>query len=435
LDESSNHKPLDSFGRYQLLDALFGRRSRRFGVGMEISSGPLEYYSRVPPLPLSELERTTLVLCGAGVSGWATGIESGAIGEAQTGCNHALRLNSRTFPGLGATGATELLFSDDRGTSATRFRDLEPARWNELAASGGFAALVDSCSPHCERLSDRRAPIAAISSAVGRVESWCFNRPGTTLFVPIVDMTQNMLNRLSILLAAGTIIHDSAHGRACGDIRKSGDSARRVALAEVERHVLENAAGEAAIVCHNIALACEAIGLGGWMFTADNPSELAAAFSPESIRGRGIRSLAGRAGESDPVGIDGCFETLCPPYFTDMREAVARFVDLKFGPGGAYDPYEYRGPYRNSWRVKVAAERFSPALIERLTDVAGYIHGAYERFPATIPAVYLRAGIQAHHIDSAFYDRFFGAGSYLASHREHMQNWHDAKVSGPPSRG
>lgn len=34
---------------YPLLAALLGRRSRRFGLGMKIDSGPLTYTSRYPP--------------------------------------------------------------------------------------------------------------------------------------------------------------------------------------------------------------------------------------------------------------------------------------------------------------------------------------------------------------------------------------------------
>ena len=38
------------------VNGLFGRRSRRFGFGMAIPSGPLTYTSQHEPLPLFELE-------------------------------------------------------------------------------------------------------------------------------------------------------------------------------------------------------------------------------------------------------------------------------------------------------------------------------------------------------------------------------------------
>lgn len=53
MDEAAR---LDALRRFPLLDALFGRRARRFGLGMEIPSGPLAFESTHDPLALSELE-------------------------------------------------------------------------------------------------------------------------------------------------------------------------------------------------------------------------------------------------------------------------------------------------------------------------------------------------------------------------------------------
>ena len=66
---------LTDVATYPLLSALFGRRARRFGLGMSIPDGPLAYTSQHEPVPLNDLERALLVLCGTGVSGWHFGIE------------------------------------------------------------------------------------------------------------------------------------------------------------------------------------------------------------------------------------------------------------------------------------------------------------------------------------------------------------------------
>src|SRR5437660_2592238 len=47
---------LQSVWEYPLFEALFGRRSRRFGRGFAMTEGPFQYTSPHPPLPLSELE-------------------------------------------------------------------------------------------------------------------------------------------------------------------------------------------------------------------------------------------------------------------------------------------------------------------------------------------------------------------------------------------
>ena len=48
--EMSHAAPLESLADYSLMDALRGRRSRRFGLGMAIPNGPFAYTSQRPPL-------------------------------------------------------------------------------------------------------------------------------------------------------------------------------------------------------------------------------------------------------------------------------------------------------------------------------------------------------------------------------------------------
>src|SRR6476660_40378 len=59
------------FSRYSLLDALRGRRSRRFGLGMHIDNGPFAFKSRHAPLPLPEAEEAALAFAACGVTGYA----------------------------------------------------------------------------------------------------------------------------------------------------------------------------------------------------------------------------------------------------------------------------------------------------------------------------------------------------------------------------
>src|SRR5262249_34961085 len=62
---------LQSVWEYPLFEALFGRRSRRFGRGFAMTEGPFQYPSPHPPLALSELEEALLVAAGVGCSGTA----------------------------------------------------------------------------------------------------------------------------------------------------------------------------------------------------------------------------------------------------------------------------------------------------------------------------------------------------------------------------
>ena len=62
---------LDLAWSYPLFEALYGRRSRRFGLGFEMPEGPFRYKSAHTPVPLSEIEEALLVGAGAGFSGLA----------------------------------------------------------------------------------------------------------------------------------------------------------------------------------------------------------------------------------------------------------------------------------------------------------------------------------------------------------------------------
>ena len=118
------------------------------------------------------------------------------------------------------------------------------------------------------------------------------------------------------------------------------------------------------------------------------------------------------------------FPGLCPPYCRDMRDAVERFVAIKFGAGGTYDPATQGGPYRQNAEVKRRVHRYTPQFVECLTEIAQYIHDTFGKFPATLPSIYARFYAQAQHIDLDFYDEHFGSDAYLATHREHMSRWH-----------
>ena len=56
---------------YALLDALAGRRSRRFAKGMKLNGGPLMYGSLHPPAPLTGEEEAALAFAACGVTGYA----------------------------------------------------------------------------------------------------------------------------------------------------------------------------------------------------------------------------------------------------------------------------------------------------------------------------------------------------------------------------
>src|SRR5690348_708686 len=115
---------------FPLVSGIFGRRSRRFGSGMTIPSGPLAFTSQHEPLPLCELERALLLAAGTGVTGWNFGIPF-TVNQSDAFSNYGLRLTGRTAPSAAAIGTSEVFFTDDSGIYLTRTRDLTPDRLRE----------------------------------------------------------------------------------------------------------------------------------------------------------------------------------------------------------------------------------------------------------------------------------------------------------------
>lgn len=63
-------------------------------------------------------------------------------------------------------------------------------------------------------------------------------------------------------------------------------------------------------------------------------------------------------------------------------------------------------------------------LLAYLGEVAQYVYDTYSKFPATLPTIFMRACVQAHHLDTEFYETHFQKGAYLETHAQHLARWH-----------
>src|SRR6266403_2619029 len=119
---------------YPLLNALRERRSRRFGLGMKIPSGPLAYESRHKPLPLSEDEEAALVFAACGITGHALADLCYAKGE---GGNIMAGLVGRTIASGDGLQTVALVVTNDEGAWLIRRpRELPPRSIAELIELG-----------------------------------------------------------------------------------------------------------------------------------------------------------------------------------------------------------------------------------------------------------------------------------------------------------
>jgi hypothetical protein len=195
-------------------------------------------------------------------------------------------------------------------------------------------------------------------------------------------------------------------------------------LTFVEQWSLAELTVELSTSCYAGALMLQAMGLGGWMFNGLDPFSVLGASGDPAVPGLGFRYDSDeRWPYPNPTGLEGVMEAFCPPHYADMRAAVEAVCERKFGPGGPFHP-DTPGPWKDSSRVRSAAQAHDEEFRECVTLQAQYILDRFGKFPGTVPAIFVIMYLQAHHLDLEFYDTFYKPGAYLKTHDEHMARWH-----------
>lgn len=106
-----------------------------------------------------------------------------------------------------------------------------------------------------------------------------------------------------------------------------------------------------------------------------------------------------------------------------MGAAVEALCDRKFGSGGPFNA-ETPGPWKDSAKVRSAAQVHSEEFKKCVVLQAQYVLDTFGKFPGTVPSIFLITYFQAHHLDLEFYDQFYKPGAYLKTHAEHKWRWH-----------
>lgn len=417
---------LKEIRKFPLMSALFGRRSRRFGWGMKIPAGPMAYQSTLPPTPLDDFERSVVIAAGLGVSGWHHGIP---YSSAQEGlCNYSVRYTGRTFPVAAGIGNTDMFYTQDDGTYYVSTRDAGAGgSWagRTLSEAETLIATVDT---HTHKLSDQRIDPPRDAPHYSSHNLWNGNAPGSTLFIPAANVSEQFLDFLFVVAESGYTTFDDMRGQPAGDLApyfKSGllEAKKKYPLSYMEQYLLSTCAVEMGVMGHNMALALQPLGLGGWFYSGVSPFTLMGAAANQGVPGLGFQfEMKDGWGVPNPLGIEGLYQAFCPPFYADMRAAVEAFLDLKFGAGGTYDPAT-GGPFADNAGMKAQVARPSDELIDCVTAIAEYIYATYGKFPGTVPSIFVRFYTQAHHLETGFYDKFFTAGSYLSTHKRNVERW------------
>lgn len=396
---------------FGLFAAITGRRSRRFPVGGAIPAGALAYTSRRPVQPLSEVERALLLSLMAGVTGWHDGIAHHP-GYVPALPNYPGSATGRAMPSAAGFHTSQLFFTDDTGCYLLPTRDQQPRQLDTI--EDWISHTADSYV----RLSDSRLELPREEPYMEGHNTWIGNHPGSLLAFAVADLAEHLLENLWFFAANGYRITDDINGRDIPGLQAFSHLAHAddpIPLSFVEQYSLTEASAELSIAAHNGALGLQAMGLGGWIFDGlDRVSVL--------------RAL-GFVADDDPrwpypnvTGLPGHFETLSPPHVASVAEGVNKLVARKFGPGGPSHP-DTPGPWSASPAVRGSA--LPPdGIAELVTLQASYIYDTFGKLPGTVPTVHVLMYLQAQHLDTDFYDEFYGPGAYLRTHAEHQQRWH-----------
>src|SRR5262245_12126338 len=422
---------LRELAAFPLLDALYGRRSRRFALGDEIPDGPLAYRSLHEPLPLTELERMLVLSAMAGTTGWHYSITRHER-YAPHISNYAGAAAGRTFPSAAGFHTSELFFTDDSGLYFFPTRDagalVDPATDRVTPE-----LMVERHRDRLRKLSDGRLYLPAEEPYLEGHNTWCVNVPGSLLVIPVADIAQHLLAILCFFTQNGYAIHDDVNARQIPGLQEfSGlvDVEEPFPLTFAEQYALTEATAELASACYAGVLLLQGMGLGGWMFDGiDRFSMLGASGNPD-VPGLAFRyDQDERWSTPNPTGREGVFEAYCPPHYPDMAAAVEAFAERKFGPGGPFHP-DTPGAWTDSPGVRGSAQVHDEAFKACVSLQAQYVFDTFGKFPGTVPTVFIMNYVQAHHLDLDFYDRFFKPGAYLETHAQHMSRWHGGPEEG-----
>jgi hypothetical protein len=396
-----------------LLDALVGRRSRRFAPGMRLNGGPLAFESTRPPEPLDLDEQAALAFAACGITGHALAELPYRSGETPEwgGGNIMMTLVGRTVASGDASHADTVFVLDDDGVWLLRRpQDYPPARIPALIELARERRLTELYEEARVRIGDSRVDIPRDVRYMLPLNKWSANRPGTTYFLPIAELTALAINIALILFddEFSCSIVDERNGfrpAGIGRFRRSKGghlyddpgSGRVGTIGTLETLIAEFAAVEQGGIMQNLGLMTQALGLGGFAHYAAHPwiweQELGFRMTdlPTSrVTGMGpalrlaVRLFRRDLPQPTPVGLERDGEVLirpyCPPYYRDMRAAVLAFAESKYAAGSG----TFRGGAATAWRdpdtVRAGIPEYSDRAIEAACAYCTYVYERYGRF-------------------------------------------------------
>jgi hypothetical protein len=474
-EHALSHQGLHELFAYPLMSAIFDRRTRRVARGTSIPSGPISYTSANKPAPLTPLEEAVLIV-STGLTGSTTMHDVPAKNADGSERFSAPLINvlARSASSIDNAHAVSFFLINDEGTwlikqlrnqeavaalaqRPPRWRDWTEADW--LTAASGLKHRL-----YKERLDfPRHWPYYFIWNRQ------LSNRPGTTILLPIVDLTRQFINVVISLLseedgqrplfvddwrrfhprslldwgawlASWIGIVPNIPYQIIGGAKRGRDKWLNSEFpVPIGHYNTLRTDYETFFQMQNLMLVAQGMGLGAWVHAAVDAPYL---FERDPEKGKfGIEFRMQKPTKwrrwpplpvplENPIGIDGVLEALTPPYVESMDAAVDQVIEEKYGPGGTYgddvifDRAYKKNEYGDAF-LKMANRRPKTEAVEYAKEICNYIYDTYGRFPAHANAFHLPGvWLQFSHLELEFYEKYFDASLYRRQ-AAHHEMWGD----------
>ncbi len=407
---------LDKLWESSLFEAIWSRRSFRFGLGMEMNFDAMPYKSEKEPVPLSELETAILCAVAAGTTGVVTGDNIPLC--------VLTSFEGRTIPTPCNTWAYALFFTNDEGTFY--YRPPKPTKVWEIDSLEDREKILDWFKTNTVKIGDPldvpKGPPALMSS-----NKWNILRPGSTTFIFVADNTHELINGILFTCSFEDRYKyiDDETGKPAGCekwIKNGWLNGPEAPVSLIENMLCVSNAVSTAAMMQNILLAMAAMGLGGLPYAGYAP--LFVFGGTPFAKGLGFRFLSDKKGMPNPVGKDGLFEALCPPY-KSMSEAVDMIVQEKWNTNGMFsDKVMGIGPYKDYAKIKSQTLKTPPEAIECTKDILNYVYDKYGRLPSHFDTMMIPVAVQTHHVEEEFYQKYTNI-PLTKPIKNHMKEWHE----------
>ncbi len=404
--------------RSSLIENLGHRRSRRFALGGEIKGGHIAFKSQHAPEGLSKEELALLCWATAG----STGLVLSDI-DGNLGCSTQVRHPGFAIPSPCNSHTTQLVFTNDDGVFL--YRPRPATKPVQIESENDLQDLVSSFDNDIVKLQDKR--LALPESAFVKLNVPSSNRPGQTVFMPIVNPNFEIINSLLVMIGFEKYnIVDDVTGQPAGIekwVKKLGLD-KNAPLSFFMNLVGIAISLEAGFMTQNLLLMAEALGLGAFPHGTAIP--LIVLGGTPLVRGLGFRFTTDKAGMPNPVGLDGVPELqgLCPPYVKNMREAVQIVQDAKFKGDGMFAPGNKVSPFKDQEAFVKGICDASADVRECVADICEYTYEKHGRFPIGFDTISLPIWVGVHHVDMDFYKLFYKDELLSEKIRSHMADWH-----------